>query len=97
MPQTIMQADQQETKVDILKTKVIKAADLQGMMVMHLKVHKAADLQEMKTIPLNNQPELRADQVILHHHQVAVVAQLEAAVVVAVQDHQEQEEVNFKI
>ena len=90
-----MQADQQETKVGILKTKAIKVADLPGMMVMHLKVHKAADLPETRAILLLQ--EQRADQVIHLHHQMAAAAVLMAAEAVVVQDHQELEEVNYKI
>ena len=91
-----MQADQQETKVAILKTKAIKVADLPGIMVTHLKVHKAADLPETRAIiPLQEQ---RADQVIHLHHQMAAGAVvLMAAEAAVAQDHQELEEVNYKI
>ena len=95
MHQTIMQADQQETRVVILKTREIKVADLPGMMVTHLKVHKAADLQETRAILLLQ--EQRADQVIHPHHQMAEAVVLMAAEAVVVQDHQELEEVNYKI
>jgi hypothetical protein len=70
-------------------------ADLPGMMVTHLKVHKAADLPETRAILLLQ--ELRADQVIHLHHQMAEAAVLMAAEAVVVQDHQELEEVNYKI
>jgi hypothetical protein len=75
-----------------------KVADQPEIIIIHLnKVHKAADLPEMKAILLL--PEPKADQVILllHHHMAAAVAALLVVEAAVVQDHQELEEVNYKI
>ena len=87
------------TRVAIAKMTACKAADQPETVIIHLsKVHKAADLPEMKAILLL--PEPKADQVILllHHHMAAAaVAALLVVEAVVAQDHQELEEVNYKI
>ena len=91
-----MLEDQAETKVmaAMHNLRARKLADLQGMIIIVLKVHKVAGLPETK--PILHLPEPKADLVIHHHHQMAaeIVAVVQPAAV-AVQDHQEQEEVNL--
>ena len=101
MLQILMLEDQAETKVmaAIHNLRAHKLADLPGMTIIVLKVLKVADLPETKAIL--HLLELRADLVIHLHHQMAAeivaVAQPAAVVVAAVQDHQEQEEVNLNL
>ena len=96
MLQILMLEDQVETKV-MAAMHNLRAPKLAGqpeIITIHLnKAHKVTDLPEMK--PTLHLPELRADlATLLLHQMAAVVVQPAVAVVVAVQDHLEQEEVN---